>query len=663
MPSVVRIGKNPYRAFDWITLGCVILVVILLATLSILRYTGYTAAMFDLGHMAQAIWSSTQGKPLEFSYHGDSVSRLGLHVELIYFLITPLYALFPSPVTLLLIQATLFGTGALPVYRLAKRQIGSITAARMVTLVYLLFPMAQTAVLYDFHGETLAMPLLLFALEALDREAWRAYGLWLVLALSCKINVAASVCILGASLWFNGKRRVGGLTLLVGLVWGIGVFVGLRPLFAVPGGTAQQWTALGYLEFYFGKLFVDLAGTWLLRLATAVAVFAPVVPLAIYAPRYTVLALGVALPILLSSGPGPSFYYGNHRYAMVVPFLLLIVVWGAARLRVLSNQSTLFAPGKRSVTWPVALGATLFLTLLVNSGLVNTPLSPRFYSQSPDQAILPWVYSRTARDMLKDRWLAQNVPEVVPLLASQMLAPHLTQRQALHVMVPLDDTEPLPLSELLDKVAYVVLDGLLDYVEPKGKDLLTGNVAYDWAALSALNRPDFGLVIAQDGLLLLQKRVEGITDTAWAEMTLEQSVTAELAGGSVVVRKEFGNAVGLVDISIIQLRDRLYRLEFVWLALEGIHDVPQLFAVTQPSGMAHARILHVPTIALYPTTAWTPGELITETFEVQFPADIRPGQYTLSVSWYNSADAFAFLTGEQSRVGVEAPVGQIVIPQ
>ena len=332
MAFVPRRWKDVLQDVDWVIVSCVVLITVMLATLSVLRYISYNARMFDLGHMAQAIWSSTRGRPLEFSYRGETLSRLALHVELIYFLLTPLYALFPSPITLLLVQAFLFGGGAIPLYRLTKRRIGNLHAARLVTLVYLLYPIAQTAVLFDFHGDTLAMPLLLFAFEALDRKAWRAYGGWLLLALSCKMYIAAPVCALGAFLWLKGRRRVGGGTFLIGLIWGAGVFFGVRSVFASPGAAQQQSSALGYAYFYFGELLAQFADTWLLRLAHGLAVFAPVIPVVIYALDWTGLALIVASPILLSSGPGPSFHYGSHHYAIVVPFLVMIVLQAVMRL-------------------------------------------------------------------------------------------------------------------------------------------------------------------------------------------------------------------------------------------------------------------------------------------------------------------------------------------
>ena len=123
--------------------------------LSIMRYCAYNAEG-DLGNMSQAVWSSTQGKPLVFTSNHGPLSRLALHVELFYFLIAPFYAIFPSPAMLLVFQAMLFVAGAFPLYILAKRRLESCWTASVIVVIYLFYPAAQTAMLFDFHGDTLA---------------------------------------------------------------------------------------------------------------------------------------------------------------------------------------------------------------------------------------------------------------------------------------------------------------------------------------------------------------------------------------------------------------------------------------------------------------------------------------------------------------------------
>lgn len=232
-------------------------------------------------------------------------------------------------------------------------------------------------------------------------------------------------------------------TALVGALWGIVAYFGVRPLFTEAHAGAGQLSPLGYAEFYFGQRFDDLATSWLLRLATAFAVLGPVLPIALYAIDWTVLAMAVALPVLLSSGPGPSYLYGGHHYAVVVPFLASAVVWGTVRLQIRAQEYERSGRlGSRPVTWSIALGAALVMTILANIGLVNTPLSPRYRSVAPEAGLLGWAYSRSSRDALKDRWLDEQVPDEAPVLASMMLATHLTNRHELHIAIPLDGTSP-----------------------------------------------------------------------------------------------------------------------------------------------------------------------------------------------------------------------------
>ncbi|MCP4426620.1 MAG: DUF2079 domain-containing protein, partial [Chloroflexi bacterium] len=96
---------------------------IMTAWLSLTRFAAYNFEAFDLGAMSQAIWRTTQGDPLVFTVEGVAFSRLARHVELFYFLLAPLYALRPSPTTLLIIQAALYALGALPAYALAQRRL------------------------------------------------------------------------------------------------------------------------------------------------------------------------------------------------------------------------------------------------------------------------------------------------------------------------------------------------------------------------------------------------------------------------------------------------------------------------------------------------------------------------------------------------------------
>lgn len=616
-----------------------------IACLSVARYGGYNAGMNDLGKMSQAVWSATQGQPLTVTTHHGPMSRLSWHVELIYFLLAPVYALLPSPITLLIIQAALFVAAAFPLYSLSLRNLENHIVSLVIVAVYLLYPGAQAAVLFDFHGDTLAMPLLIFALHALDRKAYRQYAFWVVLALSCKFYVAIPVTALGGMLWLQNKREVGLFTLLGGLLWGGITYFLIRPLFSSGAASGSQGGAIwDYFTFYFGQLFISLKTTWLARSVTALIVLLPVMWPLYHAPAWWIPTLSIGLPALLSSGPGPSYYFGYHHYALVVPFAVVGCMYGIKQMR--HRVTTLDRSARSFTLWPVTLGVTLIFTVLFNGFFLDTPLSLEFWNPSNGALVDTMRYAYTSRDRMKDVWLSTYVPAQEPLAASNFIAPHIANRSTVYVTDYFLD--------YVDEVDYVIVDALFDYVRILGTGEVQGGITRDWEALAwSLHDSDFGLVAARDGLLLFERG-------AVSEQVMKTHVESIPVPPSQLLT-EFENRVGLVDSEVRAVAPGGYLLRLDWVALRPLHEVPQLVAVSRLKGVANARIVHIPTTVLLPTHEWREGQIVQEEFEFEIPVDVQPGDYPLLVGWYDSSNVHAFATDERSRVGQEFEVGVLEV--
>jgi uncharacterized membrane protein len=645
--SLFSPGKLALSRVDWVLLLIVILIGCMLGALSILRYTGYNSFMLDIGNMSQAIWSGTQGRPLEFTYEGANVSRLSLHVELFYWLLTPLYLLFPTPITLLVFQAVLFAVGAYPVYRLANRRLRNKTAARLITLIYLFYPVAQTAVLLDFHGDTLAMPLLMFTLESLDRKAWPSYYFWLVLSLGCKFYVALPVAIVGVILWLRRQKRAGITTIALAAVWGLAANFIIRPMFSPAGTTGPEFVTLwGYFQFYFGNVFQDLSVTLIVRLATLLIVILPAILLARHAYVWLLPVATIIFPaVIIPSSRGLGYF--NHHYAIAVPFLIIAIIYGADKLQKQQEQHGLTHHAGLVNNWLVAVSATFIFTLGVNIFLVDTPLNPLFWNQSLTGGLNPSQYGQIARDTFKDQWISDHVPADSPVAASLHLMAHLTNRQYLF---PLDQ-----ISSVIQKTEYAVADSLLDYDNNPNKERIS-MVNYESNSIGILLKSDeFGLVNSEDGLLLFKKNPVPGDVLSQRVMTFTEEIPLDLVAN-------FNNLIGLSDFKITPLGERRSRLQFDWVALRPLEEIPPLFAVSRLQGVDNARIVHLPTKVMLPPNTWNEGEIIREQFEVEFRDDIPSGTYPLWVGWYNSSNPNAFYTDEQSRVGEEVYVGSITFP-
>ena len=94
--------------------------------------------------MTQAVWATAHGHPLAVTnLQGDQVSRLGSHVDPILVAFAPLWWIWPSPSMLLAAQAVAIALGALPVFWLARKHLGSERAGLGFALAYLLYPAVQ----------------------------------------------------------------------------------------------------------------------------------------------------------------------------------------------------------------------------------------------------------------------------------------------------------------------------------------------------------------------------------------------------------------------------------------------------------------------------------------------------------------------------------------
>jgi uncharacterized membrane protein len=152
------------------------------------RHQAHLTFGYDLGNVDQAIWNTLHGRPLGLTTVPGMTTRLGLHFEPLLFLVAPFYLIHSGPETLLVLQAVIVALGALPVFWLARDQVGEWPAVAFAA-VYLLFPALQAANCFDFHALTLSPTFLAGALWAMRRRRYRMFSLFAALAMACKVHV------------------------------------------------------------------------------------------------------------------------------------------------------------------------------------------------------------------------------------------------------------------------------------------------------------------------------------------------------------------------------------------------------------------------------------------------------------------------------------------
>jgi len=407
---------------------------------AVFDYAGFRSARFDLGNAVQAIWSTNHGRLLETTgVRGDQISRLGVHVEPLLVLFAPLWLIWSSPVLLLVAQAAVVSAGALPVFWLARKHLGSERAAAYLAVAYLLYPATQWTALdpnTGFHAVSLALPLLLYSIWWLDEERWLRFVAVAVLAAASKEELPLVVGCLG--IWYGLSRRrpiVGSAIFATGVAATAVDFLYVIPHFSPNGANpfAGRYAALGTTpgEILEGAIFHPLKAAEIIltthKLAYLALLVVPLLGLCFRAPLL-LLATVPALAInLLSSSPDQTSIQ-THYSAATAAVLFGAAIFGAARTTIDRRRLSL------------AVLASVAATALISPLWVAVPVARKAIADSPL--------------VRAERHAVGLVPNGAAVSASNALGAHLSARrrtllfpvihQANWIVVDTADTEGAP---------------------------------------------------------------------------------------------------------------------------------------------------------------------------------------------------------------------------
>ena len=210
----------PWKARSVAAYACVGVMIALYVTFaswaSIRLHQRLFTSLFDLGMFENLFWNTTRG------VHGIAAngSYFGEHAEFILYPLLPVYALFPRPETLLVLQSLFLGGSGVPLYLLAKRWLGNAWQPLILVGAFLLYPAVHGPNFYDFHFLTLSIFFVLWAVYFFSRARWRAFWPTVVLALACREDVSIGFVAIGVSLAVLGLRpRVGLALAILGIAW------------------------------------------------------------------------------------------------------------------------------------------------------------------------------------------------------------------------------------------------------------------------------------------------------------------------------------------------------------------------------------------------------------------------------------------------------------
>jgi uncharacterized membrane protein len=450
------------------------------ASLSILRHRAFNTGRYDLGNMVQTVWNTAHGHFLQMtSGDGIQISRLAAHFDPILAAFAPLWWIWPSPEMLLVVQALAVALGALPVFWLARKHLGSERAGLGLALVYLLYPATQWLTLNEFHPVALACPFLLFAFWYLDEDRLLPFAIFAVLAATTKEEIGFVVA--GMGIWYAIRRRwrpgavIAGLGVLVSALaitvviphYNAGAESSFYGRYDAIGGSAGgiAKTAVTHPWRILEEGFRGNDVHYLLHLLL------PLSLLFLLSPIVLIAALPeLALNTLSATSTQTSIHF--HYTAGAIAPLVVATVLGAAVL------------ARRFPAGAVAAGAVA--VALVASWKIGAIPLWGYVPGGEDYQRNDWRV--TAHDHIADQALAL-VPKDAVVSSTNVLGAHLSGRRRV-----------LSLPKLAD-ATWVVVDETRSSYADRSAPLPAA------AALVRLRqRPDWKLVFARDGVLVFHKK-------------------------------------------------------------------------------------------------------------------------------------------------------------
>ncbi|WP_206424918.1 DUF2079 domain-containing protein [Neoactinobaculum massilliense] len=181
---------------------------VLYVAFSLYQWGLYSAPSWDLGIFTQLLDRYAHFQAPIVNIKGPGFNLWGDHFHPLLAVLTPIFALAPSGLTLLITQDVLFGLSVVPIADYARRKLGTWPAVLIGAGAGLGWGLTS-AVAAQFHEIALAVPLLAFGLMHLLDGHRRTAAVELGLLVFVKEDLGLTVAAIGGAAILEAWLRVG----------------------------------------------------------------------------------------------------------------------------------------------------------------------------------------------------------------------------------------------------------------------------------------------------------------------------------------------------------------------------------------------------------------------------------------------------------------------
>lgn len=462
---------------------------LLFLSICIARHRSHWSSLIDLGLFFE-IYHNAENRFMYAPSIGQSF--FGEHFSPVLVLLWPFMKVFPSPITLLTIQAISVSVGGYLLWLLAKERVENKLLSFAIMLSYISNPYIQQSVYYDFHIDMLEPPMIMGLMLAINRN--KHFWAWIcaILLWCTKEDTFIYTTIITLYAMISRRKLMPWvLIFLFGIIQAIFILGWFLPHFRAPFSPEFYSTtgpAVGYAFFqrysHLGRNFSEILRNLFFNTSfvfklltdnrTVSSIFALIIPfggLAILG-GVSIILLIPSLEMLLGH---PSMAYFEYYYGgTVMPFAAIGAVEGGRNFLQFFSRRVLFSDLARKT------GIAIFA---MNAGIFFWHPSSYFSTHRQYQP-----YIRTNHQIEAERFMSQ-VPAGAKVSSTGYLAVHMQKGR---------DVSMFPFG--VEKADYILIDMQRP---PWPVDF--------WDVQETLQRMVLGGVfcikeISDDGLILLQRK-------------------------------------------------------------------------------------------------------------------------------------------------------------
>lgn len=381
-------------------------------TIAVLRHLNFqNSSSFDVALYSQIQWNNIHGRFYQSSISG---SNFVTHNSPFLILLSPLYAVYPHPATLLFMKSVFLAASAIPFYLILKGYV-SPAATGPLMIAFLFYPFLVGQHFNAPHEMCFLPPFLLFAFYFFLTQRFRNFLIFLFLCLSVKEHMALVSVMFGLyALVLRRSRRWVLTPVVIGLLWAVfslWIMHHFQQIYAVDPSPA--WLIDNIKDRFLrpehpvaDNLVWGMKNSVAGRFSSFIFIYALLAPVGIVFPLLSpVFFLGLPELLINLLASVPLFYPAWHYNIVVGCFIMAACAAAVGRLK---------APAQQLCAWFICLCVLshYFLwwnetKIIVNPGYVQTmnkaiAMIPKDTSVTAPKGLVAYLSDRKDYFLLTD---------------------------------------------------------------------------------------------------------------------------------------------------------------------------------------------------------------------------------------------------------------------